>query len=141
MTPYSYVSFYDIDGDGESEIIASLLNQSKDLGWLGQYFQVLKRVNGIWTDITDSVFPNQDGIQSMPAEWCYRVQILDFDKDGKLDLLCSAYTSNIWSFNDGIFSRSKTIKARVVAVKLLGVDYLIEFDTDSKSMKISGYRL
>jgi hypothetical protein len=141
MTPYSYISFYDIDGDGQPEIIASLLNQGRDNGWLGQYFQVLKRVNGVWTDVTDSVFPDQSGSQSNGGEWCYRVQLADFNNDGKLDLLCSGYKSTIWTFNKGQFVKTQTINTRANVVKFPGASYLIEFYVTPNSMSISGNKL
>lgn len=141
ITPYSYVVFHDIDNDGQPEIIASLLNQSKTNGWVGQYFQALKKVNGTWVDITDSVFPNQSNEQANGGEWCYRVQLADLNGDGKLDLLCSAYKSSIWTFNNGKFAKAETIYNRVNVVKFPGTSYLIEFNNTRDSMTISGRKL
>ena len=141
MTPYSYVVFYDIDNDGQPEIIASLLNQSKINGWSGQYFQALKKVNGAWIDITDSVFPNQSSSQSNGGEWCYRVQLVDLNNDGKLDLLCSAYKSTVWAFNNGQFTKTQTINARSNVIKFPGANYLIEDNYTRDSISISGRKL
>lgn len=141
ITPYSYVSFYDIDGDGQPEIIASLLNQSKTNGWLGQYFQALKKVNGVWTDITDSVFPEQSGSQSNTGAWCYKLQFADFNNDGKLDMLCSFYKSSVWIFNNGQFTKTQAINNRVNVVKFPNASYLVEFKNTTNSLTISGRKL
>ena len=141
VTPYSFVSFYDIDGDGQPEIIASLLNQSKNNGWSGQFFQALKKVNSSWVDITDSVFPNQNTDQSNGGQWCYRLQLADLNGDGKLDLLCSAYKSTIWTFNNGQFIKTQTINARTNIVKFPGASYLIEDNYTRDSIRISGRKL
>jgi hypothetical protein len=139
--PYSFVTFYDIDGDGQPEIIASLLNEDSTGAWVGQYFQALKKVNGVWTDITESVFPDQSTSQLNGGEWCYRVQFADFNSDGKLDLLCSGYKSTIWTFNNGQFTKIQTINARANVVKFPGANYLIELNTTRDSMIISGRKL
>lgn len=141
VTPYSFVTFYDVDGDGQPEIIASLLNQSKTNGWSGQYFQALKKVNGTWVDITDSVFPDQSGSQSGEGEWCYRIQLVDFNNDGKLDLLCNAYKSKIWVFNNGQFIKNQTINARSNVIKFPGANYLIQDNYTRDSISISGRKL
>lgn len=141
MTPYSYVVFHDIDNDGQPEIIASLLNQSKTNGWSGQYFQALKKVNGAWLDVTDTVFPNQSSSQSNGGEWCYRVQLADLNSDGKLDLLCSAYKSTIWTFNNGQFIKTQTINTRTNVVKFPGAVYLIEDSYTRNSITITGRKL
>ncbi len=141
--PYSFVTFYDIDGDGQPEIIASLLNQENNGGWVGQYFQALKKVNGIWTDITDSVFPNQSTSQSNGGEWCYRIQFADFNGDGKLDMLCSFYTSKVWTFSNGQFTNTQIINNRTGIIKFPGASYLVNFDTynSPNQISISGYKL
>ena len=141
VTPYSFVTFYDVDGDGQPEIIASLLNQSKNNGWVGQYFQALKKVNDTWVDITDTIFPDQSGSQSNDGEWCYRIQLVDFNNDGKLDLLCNAYKSKIWIFNNGQFIKDQTINARSNVIKFPGANYLIEDNYTRDSISISGRKL
>lgn len=140
--PYSFVTFYDIDGDGQPEIIASLLNQESNGAWVGQYFQALKKINGIWSDITDSVFPNQSTSQSNSGEWCYKIQFADFNGDGKLDLLCSFYTSKVWTFNDGQFTNTQTINNRTGIIKFPGASYLVNFDTynSPNQISISGFK-
>jgi hypothetical protein len=143
IIPYSFVSFYDIDGDGQPEIIASLLNQESNVGWVGQYFQALKKINGVWTDITDSVFPNQSSSQSNGGEWCYKIQFADFNGDGNLDLLCSFYTSKVWTFSNGQFTDTQTIRNRTGIIKFPGASYLVNFDTynSPNQISIAGYKL
>lgn len=141
MTPYSFITFYDIDGDGQQEIIASLLNQSKNGHWNGQYFQALKKVNGYWTDITDSVFPEQNNNQSAGGEWCYRIQFADFNGDGKLDMLCSFYTSTVWLFNNGQFKKSQTVRNKTAIVNLAGTNFIINFVIQDNSIQLSGDKL
>jgi hypothetical protein len=139
--PYSYITFYDIDGDGNDEIIASLLNQRSDIGWVGQYFQALKKINGIWTDITDSVFPQQSINQSNGGEWCYRLQLFDFNGDGKLDILCSFYTSTVWEFNNGSFYKTQVINNRTNVAKFPRANYLINFINTTKNITIYGNKI
>jgi hypothetical protein len=141
ITPYSYVIFQDIDNDGQPEIIASLLNQSKTNGWSGQYFQALKKVNGVWVDITDSIFPNQSSSQAEGGEWCYRVHLVDLNGDGKLDLLCSAYKSSIWMSNNGQFTKTQTIYNMVNVVKFMGTNYLVELGNTRDTITISGRKI
>lgn len=139
--PYSFITFYDIDGDGQPEIIASLLNQESNFNWVGQYFQALKKVNGVWIDITDSVFPEQSSSQSNSGEWCYKLQFADFNGDGKLDMLCSFYKSSVWTFNNGQFTKSQTLNNRVNVVKFPSASYLVEFKNTTNSLTISGSKL
>lgn len=141
--PYSFVTFYDIDGDGQPEIIASLLNQERNFDWKGQYFQALKKVNGVWIDITDSVFPNQNTNQSASGEWCYKIQFADFNGDGKLDMLCSFYKSSVWIFNNGQFIKPQDSndRNRLNVVKFPNANYLIKFNTNQKSLTVSGSKL
>lgn len=141
--PYSFVTFYDIDGDGQPEIIASLLNQDRNAAWIGQYFQALKKINGVWTDITESVFPNQSTSQMNGGEWCYKIQFADFNGDGKLDMLCNAYTSKVWTFSNGQFTNTQTIRNRTGIVKFPGASYLVNFNTydTPNQISISGYKL
>ena len=135
--PYSFVTFYDIDGDGQPEIIASLLNQDRNAAWIGQYFQALKKINGVWTDITESVFPNQSTSQMNGGEWCYKIQFADFNGDGKLDMLCNAYTSKVWTFSNGQFTNTQTIRNRTGIVKFPGAIYLVNFNTYDTPNQIS----
>jgi hypothetical protein len=139
--PYSYVTFYDIDGDGKPEIIASLLNQDGNLNWVGQYFQALKKVNEVWTDITDSVFPNQSSAQSNGGEWCYKVQFADFNNDGKLDMVCSFYKSAVWTFSNGQFTKTREIRNRVGIAKFPNANYFVEFINSTNALVVSGERL
>ena len=133
LTPYSYVLPLDIDGDGQPEILASLLNQTKDGGWKGQYFQVMKKVKNNWTDVTADVFPEQKQDQSNSGLWCYRIQFVDMNNDGQLDILCSNYSSTIWINQDGkLYDRTSTYlestNQRSSIVKFPDGNYLLRFD-------------
>lgn len=133
LTPYSYVLPLDIDGDGQPEILASLLNQTKDGGWKGQYFQVMKKVKNNWTDVTADVFPEQKQDQSNSGLWCYRIQFVDMNNDGQLDILCSNYSSTVWINQDGKFyDRTSTYlestNQRSSIVKFPDGNYLLRFD-------------
>lgn len=94
--PYSYIIAEDLDGDGEREIVASIVHQDRtSLQWLGTYFQVLKKSkDGIWQDVTDTFFPSQKQNQSVQS-WCYKLYFIDLNRDGKKDILCS--TSEVMS--------------------------------------------
>lgn len=134
LTPYSYVLPLDIDGDGQPEILASLLNQTKkSAGWKGQYFQVMKKVKNNWTDVTADVFPEQKQDQSASGLWCYRIQFVDMNNDGLLDILCSNYSSTVWINQDGKFyDRTSTYlestNQRSSIVKFPDGNYLLRFD-------------
>lgn len=142
VLPYTYVSFYDIDGDGQMEIIASLSNNDKSATWIGQYFQALKKINGVWTDITDSVFPNQNVDQQYNGgEWCYRMQIADFNGDGKLDILCSNYKSAVWTFNNNQFTKTRTYSERLNVVKFPDGNYLISVFVSDKTFTLKGGKI
>ena len=133
LTPYSYVLPFDIDGDGQPEILASLLNQTKDGGWKGQYFQVLKKTKNGWSDVTPDVFPEQKQDQTNHGIWCYRIQFVDMNNDGQLDILCSNYSSTVWINQDGKFyDRTSThldsSNLRSSIVKFPDGNYLLRFD-------------
>lgn len=104
-TPYSFVLTTDLDGDGQAEIIASLAYNNFG-SWQGQYFQVLKKVNGEWRDVSDKFFPTQNGVRGS-ATWCYRVELVDLNLDGTLDLVCNNLDSQnskvFWLYQDGAF--------------------------------------
>ena len=133
LTPYSYVLPVDIDGDGQSEILASLLNQTKDGGWKGQYFQVMKKVKNAWVDVTVDVFPEQKQDQSNSGLWCYRIQFVDMNNDGQLDILCSNYSSTVWINQDGKFydrtsTHLESTNQRSSIVKFPDGNYLLRFE-------------
>jgi hypothetical protein len=133
LTPYSYVVPFDFDGDGQPEILASLLNQTKDGSWRGLYFQVMKKVKNAWTDVTADVFPVQKQDQSNAELWCYRIQFIDINNDGQLDILCTNYKSTVWINQDGKFydktsSFLESDKQRSSIVKFPDGNYLLRFD-------------
>ena len=133
LTPYRYVVPFDFDWDGQPEILASLLNQTKDGSWRGQYFQVMKKVKNAWTDVTADVFPEQKQDQSNAELWCYRIQFIDINNDGQLDILCTNYKSTVWINQDGkYYDRTSSFlesdKQRSSIVKFPDGNYLLRFD-------------
>lgn len=133
LTPYSYVVPFDFDGDGQLEILASLLNQTKDGSWRGLYFQVMKKTKKGWSDVTPDVFPEQKQDQSNAELWCYRIQFIDINNDGQLDILCTNYKSTVWINQDGKFydrtsSFLESDKQRSSIVKFPDGNYLLRFE-------------
>ena len=143
--PYTYITFYDLYGDGQKVIIANIVHQKAYRVFAGEYHQVLKRKNGVWTDITESVFPEQLEDQFKEMEDCYRLQFADFTGEGKLDMLCSNnYRSKLWSFNNGQFRWKENFDGMKFVVKFPKADYLMNFDyTEGRhdSFGLSGKKL
>lgn len=110
--PYTYILAEDLDGDGQKEIIASIAHQETvTWNWLGSYFQVFKKTStGQWQDATEIYFPDQTQSQNLKS-WCYKLYLVDFNKDGKKDLVCSSSESlsNVdnafWVFENNKFLR------------------------------------
>lgn len=117
-TPYSDIVTYDVDGDGKLEVIASLAFQRDNGTWTGQHFQVLKRQNKKWKDITSTVFPNQNTGPFDGHEWCMSISIVDLNSDGKDDIVCNSATNMglreglelFFIFNDGQFNPLSSLK-------------------------------
>lgn len=113
-TPYSYLIPYDINGDGVNEIIASYCNHDYATGlWTGRQFQVAQRDSqGVWKDITYSVFGEQNFDQTVSGVSAYKISLSDVNADGKKDLVISNFTpvnttnNNVWLFQDGKFVQS-----------------------------------
>tara|TARA_B110000090_G_C13226109_1_gene386750 strand:+ start:42 stop:743 length:702 start_codon:yes stop_codon:yes gene_type:complete len=117
-TPYSDIVTYDVDGDGKLEVIASLAFQRDNGTWTGQHFQVLKRQNKKWKDITSTVFPNQNKGPFDGHEWCMSISIVDLNSDGKDDIVCNSATNMglreglelFFIFKDGQFNPLMSLK-------------------------------
>lgn len=95
ILPYSYISTQDLDGDSLPEIIASY-----SCNWTQNEFQVLKKDNGIWKDVTTSYFPDQSINRKNHDGWCYKILFEDVDADGKKDLICSTGRGFGWDTNN-----------------------------------------
>ena len=144
-TPYSYVTTADIDGDGQLEIIASVTYNNFG-NWRGQFFQVLKRLNENWIDISDKVFPVQNGL-SDNLTWCYRLQFVDLNLDGIQDIVCNnldAQQSQIfWINNAGVFSPWATPPSQSgkrYTVLKMGGSYSVLGFTGVETVKIDGWK-
>jgi len=92
-TPYSDFVTYDVDADGNLEVIASLAFQRDNGSWTGQHFQVLKRQNKKWKDITSSIFPSQNMGPFEGHEWCMSLSVVDINNDGNADIVCNSATN------------------------------------------------
>ena len=99
FAPYSWVQFVDLDNDGVDEIVATVSYEFK--GWFGNNFQALKRAEGKWVDITDSVFPGQDYTYTDQAAYCYKMRVADINGDGKPDFVCDTLSR---SFNKQVMT-------------------------------------
>lgn len=91
--PYSDIVGHDIDGDGKLEVIASLAFQQDNGTWAGQHFQVLKRQNNKWIDVTTKVFPEQNLGPFDGYEWCMSISMVDLNNDGFDDVVCNSATN------------------------------------------------
>ena len=94
-TPYSYIATQDLDGDGQLEVIASYSCE-----WAQNEFQVLKRDNGTWKDVSAAYFPDQSINRRNQDGWCYKIIFEDLDNDGKKDLICNSGRGFGWDTNN-----------------------------------------
>lgn len=142
---YSSIAFHDIDGDGSVEIIASLTSF-----WRGQYFQVLKKKDGQWADVTETVFPEQTNAKTPQGSFCYRLSFVDLNRDGVKDLVCSNYDSwqqskPFWINTNGKFipwSESPAKDKWMYSAVTLGKDsYVLGFGwPGSSTLAIEGWK-
>lgn len=101
----------DLDGDGTREL--TIMRTKGNVGdadfYRGYYAQVLKRsgrqlsdVSGTWSSVLNSSAPTViTNFQGTPG-WIEWTWALDYDKDGKIDLVGSdGYTGAYWSKNTG----------------------------------------
>ncbi len=112
LTCVSEVFTYDIDQDGQLEIIASLFNV--DGNARGLFLQVMKKdLTGNWIDVSSTVFPQQYPDQTSNNHWASQpIMKVDLDSDGDLDLVISSGggtseargpSSAFWIFEKGQF--------------------------------------
>lgn len=96
--PYSYISTQDLDSDGVPEIVASY-----SCSWAHNEFQILKKDNGTWKDVTVTYFPDQSINRKNQDGWCYKIMFEDLDNDGKKDLVCNSGRGFWWDTNNAIW--------------------------------------
>lgn len=93
-SPYDAFLVDDIDNDGSMEIVAALSYSPNNGNWHngGPFFQVLKKINGKWEDVTEAFFPSQNVLKpEYMLEWCSNIYSVDLNKDGKKDIVCSSW--------------------------------------------------
>jgi len=144
--PYSYVTTLDIDGDGSKEIIASIAYNNAGK-WQGQFFQALKKVGSVWTDITAQVFPTQNGLINSSV-WCYKLDAVDLNGDGHLDLVCNNLNPSVsevfWVWKNNTFvpwtdAPSKNGK-RYTVLRLATGNHVVSI-TGSSNITIAGWKI
>lgn len=84
-TPVSDFIAFDLDGDGQDEVISAMTSGK----WEGRYFQVFDLVDGAWQDITAQVFPAQAPAIGENSAWCWTLWAMDLTGDGTKELLCA----------------------------------------------------
>ena len=138
-TPYSEITTYDFDRDGDLDIIASLLNQTKDGKWRGYYLQALRNDGARWSDVSNRVFGSQSQDQGASGRWCFSLIKADVDGDGSEDLICSQYKGFDYNAADAIrlyrsgkfVSLSEAIPGLPAKLKIPGINSaLTEFLSD-----------
>ena len=75
------LNFYDIDGDGELEIIAG---RSTGNGFEGFYLEAYKKVGDEYV-ILENIFDNSS---ARDIRWIMQMSISDIDNNGKIDVYC-----------------------------------------------------
>ncbi len=96
--PYSYISTQDLNADGVNEIIASY-----SCSWNYNEFQVLRKNNEAWKDVTSDYFSDQSINRKNQDGWCYKIIFEDLDLDGKKDLICNSGRGFGWETNNVIW--------------------------------------
>jgi hypothetical protein len=97
-TPHSYITTQDLDSDGIPEIITSYSCE-----WAQNEFQVLKRDNGTWKDVTSTYFSDQSINRKNQDGWCYKIIFEDLNNDGKKDLICNSGRGFGWDTNNVVW--------------------------------------
>jgi len=91
------INFYDIDGDGELEIIAG---RSTGNGFEGFYLEAYKKVGDEYV-ILENIFDNSS---ARDIRWIMQMSISDIDNNGKIDIYCRdkghlGYGEYRWEWN------------------------------------------
>ena len=101
---------FDVDGDGNVDIIMGVTPTIGDSRYyVGNMIQIFKNNgNKTWTDITSTANPNTKYANGNPADanvWKGQmfITIVDFDKDGDLDIVSSGVNSYVLLNNNGVF--------------------------------------
>lgn len=139
-TPYGMTRTIDLDNDGIDEIITQIRCTSNE-----QYiFQVLGKKNNKWLDLTDTYFPNQE----LSKEWAHTWYLVDINKDGKLDILKSWDSSNVYLNENNVFvSRryeplglEKSFPVGVAPIKLGKEQYFVGIVNRENSISLYTWR-
>ena len=97
------INFYDIDGDGELEIIAG---RSTGNGFEGFYLEAYKKVGDEYV-ILENIFDNSS---ARDIRWIMQMSISDIDNNGKIDIYCRdkghlGYGEYRWEWNGTRFEK------------------------------------
>jgi hypothetical protein len=132
------ISPIDLNNDGFQDLVLSATREHPL--YEGQYLQALVNDgNGNFADETPAHFPSQD----TQAGWSYRIESLDLDLDGDLDLV-TLYDAPrdalpIWlNDGDGIFSQLHAISEGARGT-MIPIDIDLDGDMDFLSLRIDNF--
>ena len=163
---YAEFGFFDVDGDGLSEIVAGLFNiHPAGFMWVNSYLQVIKpKGNGVYLDLTSSVLPAQYNDPGTTGAWPRQpLEFADLDQDGDMDLITGtkqniqkAYPNDFWVFQGGqlnpwlpfnyyqetVHSRFKNAAGAELTMRLGDKNYLIIAEgSDRLSFYFEGFEI